>query len=1162
MTRTVVDPGTCRACAAALTPGARFCATCGAPVTPAPAPAPGERRVVTILFADLAGFTALAEGRDPEAVKELLDRCFAGLVPVVQRHGGTVDKLIGDELMATFGAPVAHEDDPERAVRAALGLRDAIDELAPGLSLRIGVNTGEVLAGPVGPGHAYTVTGDAVNTAHRLVGAAAPGEVLVGERTWARSVHTVEFASRPPFTVRGKRAPVRAWAAVRPRAVTGEPSGAPLPFLGREAELAQLTDLATAVLRRGQSAAVLVTGEPGVGKTRLARELVSRGGLGAGARSLRTTCPPYGEEGMLEPVAQLLRTALGIDADAAPAAQLGRIESAVDALPGTDQAERSLLVNRAAQLLGLHDVPRRAGESDLAVTPLRVVDRLVGAAVRILTAMARDHPCLVVVDDVQWADEAVVDLVSRLLARTGGVPLLVLALGRDDVLERHPDLLALPGLTHLRLGPLDPRTGCSLVAAALARHGPEDAELPGPEVEQGLLDASGGNPLLIEQLVAYLVETSALVLAGDRWRASADLGSAGLPDGIRALLGARLDALPADERHVLHVAALFGRRFWPAGVAHLVSRPLADVDDAIERLAGRGLLEPAPAEARDGTWSFRHLLTRDVAYASLALAQRARQHAAAARWLRDHHPGGDESTIAALLAHHYERAVSLNRELDHTDPGLSGAAFAALVRAGHEAERRDALREAQRWYARACELGSFDPVAGLEAELAHGRVLAGLRRLDEAARTFERVHRRAGAVGDEAAGLSCQALAWSGVVARLRGDPDRARDLFEEAARTCRAVGEERGEIEVLRLQGWAELQAGRARAAQPRLRRAAELADGAGGPDGALLLALGWSELFLGDLTAAQEHLWEGARLHALDGDQGGVTWCFGIIAFSFLVQGRIGQAHDVAANLLEWCETAGDAWQEGIFRVLLAACHAGRASVRPARALAAEAQRAFEEMDDDWGRVLSHLVLAMAARADADAPTARAELLAGLAIAGRVAYVREDARLLAELAAVEAEAGDVEAATRRARGALAMVRAGLGDHDSGLRALTVLGRLAFEAGDLSGAQLLLEEAVDDGHGPTDSWRQAAATLAEVRAARGDAAGAGEAARWALNGSYENLRTYLMAQVATAAAARAGGEPEVARQLLTDVLADHRDAPPGLLAAGRAAARGGQDRR
>lgn len=1118
--------------------------------------------MVTVVFADLAGFTSLAEGRDPEAVKELLDHCFGAMVPVIEEHGGHVDKLIGDELMALFGAPVAHEDDPERAVRAALGLAPVLAELAPDLVLRVGINTGEVLAGPVGPGRAYTVTGDTVNTAHRLVSAAQPGEVLVGERTWASTTTAVEYEDRPPYALRGKQAPVQAWAAQRARhqpehRVT---SGPLTSLVGRSEEMEQLRRAVEVAFSQNQPTVVTVFGEPGVGKTRLALELVEERWARRGqVRALWTACPPYGSANGLAPVAEVVRAVLDVAPAEGRGEQVERVERAVRTLGRNIDADPGLLASRVTQLLGLHDLPGRSVDADSGPTRARMVDELLWAAHRVLTAAALVQPLLVVFDDVQWADDAVLRFLDRVPAAATDAGLCVVALAREELVERHPELVTGgPGLRSLALQGLRRDDTVQLLDELLRAAVPDDEpDRPArsgldARAESRIIDAAGGNPLLLEQLVRYLVETGALARRLGGWSVAGNFEAVGLPDEVRSLIGARLDALPAGERDFLLDAAIIGRSFWVEAVAAL--GPHLDPERWVDALVERGLVARQQDQAPVGDLAFRHALTRDVAYAAVPLAERAQKHARVAIWLRDRLEAGSdtEGPGIGLLAHHYERAVMLNRSLEHTDPGLAGAAFSALVQAAHQAERHDALREADEWYRRARQLGSLDRLATLDAVLAHGQVLMELRQLDAAASAFEEVERDG---GPELTPSVCTALARRGAVARLSGDGDRARESFERALVGFRAADDRAGEADTVRLQGWSELTVGRVRAALPRLLRAADLERSlAGRARGQTLQDLGWCEFQVGSVIDAQHHLWEAGEQLVGAGQLGQAGWCFGILGFTFLHTGRIGQARDIANNLLQLSRAQGDPWAEGRCKLLLAASLVALAELDAAEPLAAAADRTFDSPDTLWEKAMVLLVQGRIARARRQLDQGRRLLREGLETSRGVSYVGAEARLLVELAGLELDAGDSDAAEHRARSTVSLVRAGLGDDDSQWRAQVILARLARRRGDLAQAQLLLEDVmayggVDDAdHSqpvePTDTWRAGCAELATLLVELGEVEAADDVARAAARGVTETARVLAQVALARACVLGAQGRTDEARSALDGLLHRFGDSP------------------
>lgn len=513
---------------------------------------------------------------------------------------------------------------------------------------------------------------------------------------------------------------------------------------------------------------------------------------------------------------------------------------------------------------------------------------------------------------------------------------------------------------------------------------------------------------------------------------------------------------------------------------------IADIDPLLDRLTHRGLVIAITDEGY-GDHAFRHVLTRDVTYAALPISDRAILHARAASWLDLQPVAVEETAWTSQLAHHYERAVVLGRVSDHTDPGLSQAAFAALLRAARDDQRRDSLRQAAHWYRRARDLGNPDPrvMAGAVAE--HGEVLLQLRRLDDAREAFEEVSRRAEAT-DTALGTS--AVAHLGAVSRLTGDTELAKERFEMAIAAARAADDPQLLADVHRLQGWSEITAGRPRTALPQLRRAAEIEAtlDVAPRRGETLQYLGWCEFLSGRLADARQHLWDAMAQSVDVEDTGAIGWCFGLLGFTLLHGGQAARSLEISSNLRQVARRNSDPAAEWTCATLEAASHLALGDVDEAEALVREAVVRTHELNDAWGLAMARVVHAQALRVRGDLDDARTVLHAAVAATRDVAYVGEDARIVAELARVELDRGALDEAERHGRHALALVRAGVGDHESGLRAIGVLAALREVDGDTPGAMGLLEEAVDD-RAPddrTDGWRQAALALAELCLAAG----------------------------------------------------------------------------
>ena len=726
----------CPSCGAAAPPQARFCMECGGSLTetaPAPPAArapevpPEERRQVTVLFADLSGYTAASEQMDPERVKVLVEGALRRLGEEVERFGGTVDKYIGDNVMALFGAPVAHEDDAERAVRAGLGMQEAMGEVNERLtrthgttfSLRVGVNTGEVVAGAVGD--AYTVVGDAVNVASRLQSAAERGSVTVGERTVRATEGAIAYRELSPLALKGKAEPVPAWEATG--VVTAHPhrraADARSPLVGRTHELDLLDSLAQRVARERRAHLVTVVGEAGVGKSRLLAELQRRLAEAPDSPEVRVgRCPAYGSAVVYWALGEVLREEFGIDdADSAEAARQ-KLTAAVEArLDGRgDEGEAARQAATIARLLGIgsaQDAP-----ADDEEDPQRLRDSFFAATRALMEAIASDRPLVIAFEDIHWADDGMLDLIDHLAQRVRA-PLLMLCLTRDSLFERRPDWgSGRRNATSLGLEPLTRDESRELVEALL----PGDSEAATLVAER-----SEGNPLFAEEMVR---------LAGD----GDERGD--LPDSVQGVLAARLDSLPSFERHLIQHAAVSGRTFWPGSLAAVAQQEGGDLGEALSSLENKDFLVSSTGPARLGgerELAFKHVLIRDVAYGMLPKAVRARRHYETAVYVEEH-AGDRADEVVGLLAEHYGRAASLAQE-SHLEEPLRGVleskALELLETAGDRAAALYSNAEAFDHYAGAYALGVADPASRARLREKQGDVALLLGRVDAAIEAWE-----------------------------------------------------------------------------------------------------------------------------------------------------------------------------------------------------------------------------------------------------------------------------------------------------------------------------------------------------------------------------------------------------------------------------------------
>jgi class 3 adenylate cyclase/tetratricopeptide (TPR) repeat protein len=610
----------CRACGVDLPADARFCASCGAAVDQQPATE--ERKLATVLFADLVGSTELGE-QDPERTRALLDRFYDAMATEIEGAGGTVEKFIGDAVMAAFGAPLAHEDHAERALHSALSMHRRLEELFEGdLALRIGVNTGEVVVGRPREGSSF-VTGDAVNVAQRLESAAAPGEILVGERTVAAAGGAFEFDAPVSVEAKGKAAAVecrrlvRALSLMRPRGV----GGLRRAFVGRESELELLRATYRRAVEQREPHLVTIMGDAGVGKTRLVRELWEWLAAQSPAPVRRIgRCLSYGQGITYWPLGEVLKEHLGILESDSPEAVRKRLES------------REIL----GLALGL--------ETGADLHPLAARDRLHQAWVEFLEELTGDAPAVVLIEDLHWAEDELLDLLERVLRDVRG-PLFLLGTARPELLDRRP---AWGGgrrnASLLWLEPLSEGDAGRLLDEVLA------AELA-PELREMIIERAEGNPFFVEELLASLLDRGILERRNGNWRAAELPEDFEVPDSVQAVIASRIDLLETREKNGLQAAAVIGRVFWPGPVRELVDEEpdwsVLEDKDFIRRRSGSSM-------EGETEYAIKHALTREVAYATLPKAKRAGLHAAAAAWLEGL---GEQDAVASLLAHHYAEAV-------------------------------------------------------------------------------------------------------------------------------------------------------------------------------------------------------------------------------------------------------------------------------------------------------------------------------------------------------------------------------------------------------------------------------------------------------------------------------------------------------------------------
>ncbi len=957
---------TCHSCSEDVPDGARFCPSCGVPQHD-DAAAAEARRVVTVLFADLVGFTALSEHRDPESVKRLVDTIFEQLVRDVESHGGVVDKMLGDAIVALFGAPIAHEDDADRAVRAAWAMQTTLREFresnpADAVAMRIGINTGEVLVGTLA-GTDYTAMGDVVNTASRLQEVARPGAVLVGQPTQELCSSALRFERIDSIQLRGREQATTAWRVVDlETAAVVRRWSSDVPFVGRAAELGMMGAITSSALA-GRSAVASISGEAGIGKSRLVREAITPL-LTARPDTLllEGACAPYGESNVWWPVAGGLMARFGLDRNASvddSRRRFTRRLAAVDDYP-PDTPEFERAVDVVMHLLG-----QPSGLDVLGAASLR--DAVVAGVVDALRRRARRAPVIIWIDDTQWAAPVLLELLETIARQLAGLPLVIITTCRPNdqgSIDWPPPID--PALTmHLSLDALDPADSAALVGRAAGKVLREG-------VVESISSRSGGNPL-------FLIELARLAAASD----ATDTGA--LPGSMRALIASRLDELTTTQRQVLDNASIIGNQGRVIALRQFANEIGQQFDnDDLAALDTAGLL------VRQGSrWQFRSDVVREVAYHTLTKQVRAQRHAGVARYLAALEPG-----LIDRRAHHSATAAELRAEIgtiSHVPDDIADDAVQLLTRAARRWADQGAHRRCLGLVDRALALGVADPDTHRTLLLLQVESLVDLHDMRPA-------RLRAGELADYAEATNDRILRGEtsrllGTIEQADGDLVAARRHLTAAVDEFREIGDERHLAEALRARGFAEVFGGSLADADRFLDEAETLFARVEDPRGTAWVYQhrAWVSFLSGDHDTSERRLWHSIDAFTELEDRSGKAWSLGLLGYVYHFTRRDQEALTLAAEVLADAKQWGDDWGSSMMSNLQASVWLWRGQLDEARMAAERSLAGFRRIDDRFGMIqalstLNRAYAALGRAAEADRSVEEILVLSGAF--GEMAY------------------------------------------------------------------------------------------------------------------------------------------------------------------------------
>ncbi len=887
---------------------------------------------MTALFADIVGFTGLAEHRDPELVKHLIDRAFERLARDITMFGGVVDKVLGDGIIALFGAPVAHEDDAERAVRAGLRMQQTMEslssELNPPLQMRIGVNTGEVLVGTTGGGGDYTAMGDVMNSASRLQELADPGETLVGDATRAATGDAITYRSRGSLEARGRNEPLGSWVALEAVRPPGGHRQVGEVFVGRRYEMDLLAAQARLAVDGHRAQLSVVFGEAGMGKTRLVSEASAAMEALFGARVIDGRCLPYGEANVWWPVADLVRDLFDLPFELPQeGADRALAEALSEHLPNADEGAIGRYTVALLHALGYHTVLRGGDRS-------RNRSEVMLAFTLVLEAELARRPVVIVLSDMHWAATAVWELVDHILTELARSRLVVLTTARSTENDHLPR--GRHGLSAIQLGPLDDRASAELLAEL-------GIDLPESTAAE-LVDRSGGNPFFLEELADLVAKDEAAATGsdGDEY----DIEPKELPATLRGIIAARLDTLDALERGLLEDAAVLGRTGPLDGLRTMAieARGVPSIDAELSALIEKDLLELDGARYR-----FVSNLVRDVTYSRLTKTGRAQQHHGIALYLENQQRDEVRNSVVVAIAEHYRAAAHLLFEVTDV-PGVDRAEVVSralywLDQAGERALDVGAPRDAARWFDFGVDLAA-DDASMARFLFGRARSRSDVHDLVGARADLERLD----AMADLDPVMAARALLIQGEVDRKAGELDRAAARLREAADRMSVLGVPEQRALALRLLGMTEMVRSDDSLARQALEGSREVAMAAGDrrAEAWALQSLAWHAFRRGQVLEARTLVDEAIEIFSEIEDQGGLVWARGVEAWVAYHTGDWTTARTLIDTVLPETRRRGDPWTEGITLNLDASLQLWSGNAQAAFDLARQSRAVAEQFED----------------------------------------------------------------------------------------------------------------------------------------------------------------------------------------------------------------------